>query len=98
MRGFWWVLLVTGALIGTAGCVKAPERIEVNVGGNRPPPVDSSRVPEPTTLEEARAELLKAYQNIEYLERDSARLSEKADKLKRERDDCRHRLKKLEGD
>ncbi len=98
MRGIWWCLLVAGVLVGVAGCVKAPGNIEVNVGGGRPPPVDASRVPEPQTLEAARAELAKAYENIQYLERENGRLSEKNEKLKRERDDCRHRLKKYEED
>jgi hypothetical protein len=98
MRTFRSALLVAGILLGTVGCVKAPERIEVNVGSDRPPPVDVSRVPEPATLEEARAELVKAYQNIEHLQRDNARLTEKAAKYKSERDDCRRRLKKYQGD
>jgi hypothetical protein len=97
MRAMWCFALGAGVLVAVAGCVKAPERVEVNVGGpHRPAPVDTSRVPQPTTLEEAQAELNKAYQDIQALQDDNARLGEKSDKLKRERDDCRHRLKKFE--
>ena len=58
--------------------------------------MDTNRVPQPATLAEAQAELNKAYQDIQALQDDNARLNEKADKLKRERDDCRHKLKKFE--
>lgn len=98
MRALVWFVLVTGLAIGAAGCVTAPERIDVRVGSDRPAPVDSSRVPRPTTLEEARGELNRAYQNLQYLERENARLGEKATKYKSERDDCRRRLKKYEDD
>ncbi len=97
MRAMWCLVLGTGLLVAVAGCVKAPDRVEVNVGSpHRPAPVDASRVPQPGTLEEAQAELNKAYENLQALERDNAKLKEKADKLKRERDDCRDRLKKFE--
>ena len=98
MRAGWLAIVAAGLVLSAAGCVTAPERIEVNVGGGRPPPVDSSRVPQPATLEEAHAELVKAYQSIQYLERESARQSERAEKYKHERDECRRRLKKYEGD
>jgi len=81
----------------SAGCVTAPERIEVNVG-SRPPPVDSSRVPHPATLEEAQEELDKAYQNLQYLEQDNAKLKRKAEEAKRQRDEYKQRLKKYEKD
>ena len=55
-------------------------------------------MPNPSTLEEARAELVKAYQNIQYLEHEHARSNEKADKYKRERDDYKKKLKKYEHD
>jgi peptidoglycan hydrolase CwlO-like protein len=97
MRAMWCFVLGTGLLVAASGCVKAPDRIEVTVGSpRRPAPVDTSHVPQPTTLEEAQAELNKAYQDIQALQDDNARLNEKADKLKRERDDCRHKLKKYE--
>lgn len=105
MRGRWgctevcgFTLLAVGLLMLVSGCVqiKAPERI--NIGGEPPPPVDSSRVPPTSTHEEARAELVKAYQNIQYLEQQNARLRSKADEYKRERDECRKQLKKYEKD
>ncbi len=100
-----WVVRTCGlvSLVGIvfvviiSGCVTAPERIEVNVG-SRPPPVDSSRVPHPATLEEAQQELDKAYQNLQHLEQDNAKLKRKAEDAKRERDEYKQRLKKYEKD
>ncbi len=91
-------LLVTASLMLFCGCVKAPERIEVNVGSPRPAPVDASRVPHPATLEEAQRELDQAYANLQYLEDQNARLRAKAEDYKRERDDYKKRLKKHEKD
>ena len=96
-----WVLLAVGGLLwATAGCVsvKAPERIEVGGGSRRPEPVDSSRVPDPRTLEEARRELRKAYANVRWLEDEVADLEKGKAKAKRERDDCEDRLEKYEDD
>lgn len=98
VRRWWWLAAAVGFSWALAGCVKAPERIEVNVGNDRPPPVDSSRVPNPSTLEEARAELVKAYQNIQYLEHENTRLEQKATKYKSERDEYKKKLKKSEHD
>jgi FtsZ-binding cell division protein ZapB len=102
-----WFLLVVGALLCvSAGCfsAKAPERIDVKVGGNsRPEPVDSSRVPDPQTLDEARAELRRAYANIQWLEREVADLEEdkadykrERDRYKEQRDEYKDRLEKYE--
>ncbi len=91
-------ILVTVLLVLCPACVKAPERIEVNVGSPRPAPVDASRVPHPTTLEEAQRELDSAYANLQYLEDQNARLKAKAEDYKRERDDYKKRLKKHEND
>ncbi len=92
--GLW---VIAGLLAGLAGCVnvKAPEKIVIG-GDDRPPPVDSSRVPHPATLAEAQQELNRAYANIQYLERENARLKEKAEQYKRERDEARKRLKRYE--
>ena len=95
--GGFVLLMIVALLVGPLGCVTAPERIEVNVGG-RPEPVDSSQVPHPATLEAAQQELDKAYANIQYLQRDNERLKHKADNYKHERDDCKKRLKKYEKD
>ncbi len=97
MRTGGLVLLMVSGLLLAGGCVTAPERIEVNVGG-RPEPVDSSQVPHPATLEEAQRELDQAYANLQHVERDNARLKDKADKYKHERDDYKKRLKKYEKD
>jgi hypothetical protein len=94
------LLLAAGAALTltTFGCVnvKAPERIDI--GGGRPEPVDTSRVPPITTVEQGRAELARAYQNIQYLEQENRHLKDKADNYKRERDNCRKRLEKYEKD
>ncbi len=76
----------------SAGClsVKAPERIDIG-GRSRPEPVDSTRIPPTSSHEHARTELAKAYQNIQYLERENQRLERKAADYKRERDECRDR-------
>ena len=96
-----WVLLAVGGLLWvTTGCrvsVKAPERIDVG-GSSRPEPVDSSRVPNPRTLEEARAELRKAYANIQWLEDEVVDLEKDKAKYKRERDECEDRLERYEDD
>jgi TolA-binding protein len=104
-----WLLLVTGCLLSVcAGCVsaKAPERIDVNLGGSsRPETVDSSRVPDPKTLDEARYELRRAYENIQWLERRVAELQEdkaeykrERDKYKKQRDEYKDRLEEHEDD
>lgn len=96
-----WFLLISGGLLWTlAGCVsvKAPERIDTRVGSSRPEPVDSSRVPDPQTLEEARHELRKAYANIQWLEREVADLEEDKADYKRERDKYKDKLEDYEDD
>jgi hypothetical protein len=93
------LLVALGGLICmSAGClnVRMPEKVEV--GTAQPEPVDSSRIPETATHEEARAELRKAYENIQYLEHENQRLHDKADKYKRERDQYKDRLKRYEKD
>lgn len=95
----WWAAGVVVCGLGLASCVKAPERIEVNVGGGgRPEQVDSSHVPQPATLAEAQTELDRAYANLQYLERQNDSLRRKADEYKHERDAARKRLKKYEDD
>ena len=102
-----WVLLAVGGLLWVmTGCVsvKAPERINVG-GSSRPEPVDSSRVPNPRTLDEARHELRKAYANIQWLEdevadleKGKAKAKRERDKYKKQRDECEDRLEKYEDD
>ncbi len=96
----WIGCVLAGSVIASlTGCIhaKAPEHINVNLGG-RPSPVDSRVVPHPTTLAEAQQELEKAYRDMRYLEQDNARLARKADEYERERDDARKQLKKLKKD
>jgi len=94
------LLATAGLLVMAGGCfsAKAPERIDVRLGSDRPEPVDSSRVPDPQTLEEARQELHKAYANIQYLERKVDKLENDKAEYKRERDTYKKRLKKYEDD
>jgi hypothetical protein len=83
----------------TVGCVsvRAPENIDIGSGQrSRPADVDSSRVPPTGSHEEARAELTKAYQQIQYLEDQLARCErklhdarKKADKYERKYDDLK---------
>jgi len=98
--------LLAGLVCSLAGCVsvKAPETVSVG-GSSRPEPVDSSRVPATSSHEEARHELAKAYQNIQYLEKENAKLERKVVKYKRSRErckdqleECEDRLKKYEDD
>ncbi|MCK6458092.1 MAG: hypothetical protein L6Q92_16380 [Phycisphaerae bacterium] len=82
-----------------AGCVdiKAPERIEIG-SGSRGEDVDSSRVPEPRDMEEARSELRRAYRQIQYLERRVSGLEKDKRELKEERDDYKRKYERMRGD
>ena len=82
--------LAAVCIAGGAGCVsvKAPERITIN-RSPRPEPVDSGRVPQTSNHEQARMELNKAYQNIQYLENQNRKLADDAQEYRRERDECR---------
>ena len=96
MRMRYWTLALIGVMwLSTVGCVsvKAPEKIEVG-GGSRSEPVDSSRVPDPATMGEARYELRKAYGNIQYLERRVSDLERDKAKYKRQRDECEDELER----
>ena len=99
--------LVAGALLMlSTGCVsvKAPERVEIGTG-SRTEAVDSSEVPNPRTLEEARYELRKAYGRIKYLEdkvadleHDKAKCKREKDRYKKERDHYKKMLKEYKDD
>ena len=94
-----WCLLAAGCLLWAAvGCVSVTAPRSVEIGSSRPEPVDSSRVPATASHEEARRELHKAYQNLQYLERENRQLEEKAAKYKRQRDECKDRLERYEDD
>lgn len=101
-----WLVVAGSLAAGMAGCtsVRAPERIEVSVGGGSGH-VDSSRVPKPKTLEEARAELGKAYAQIQRLERkigdleeDEAKCEREREMYKEQRDEYKDRLEECEDD
>ncbi len=80
------LLLVTLGLVGLTGClnVRAPDvRVDMGDGAE---PVDASRVPQPTSLEQAQAELNKAYAYIQSLERHNRELKQERDEYKHERD------------
>lgn len=80
--------LFCGLAVCAGGCfsVKAPEQINISGGSSRPEPVDSRRIPPTSSHEQARQELAKAYQNIQYLERENDKLRHKIDELKRKND------------
>ena len=95
------VLILTAGtcLLGIMlGCVQAPERIDVQVGSRQPEPVDSARVPNPQTMDEARAEMHKAYQYVQWLEEENADLKHDKQKYKRKYDECKDRLERYEDD
>jgi predicted RNase H-like nuclease (RuvC/YqgF family) len=93
-----WVLFLGAAVMfGLSGCVsvKAPESIQIG-SERRPEPVDSSRVPNTASHEEAREELRKAYANLRYYEDELAELQDKAERYKRERERCEDELEECE--
>lgn len=102
------VLLLAGglSLAAAAGCVNVRAPREVRVGVGRPArTLDSSRVPDPATLAEARAELRKAYGYIQRLERqngelarDKAACKRERDRYKKQRDRYKRRLEEYEDD
>lgn len=86
------LLLVCWTLTGCLN-VRTPD-IQINTG---PPPeqIDSARVPPTDTHQEARAELVKAYNHIRYLEHRNARLRDKASEYHEERDEYKRKYKRL---
>jgi hypothetical protein len=86
------LFLVCSALTGCLN-VRAPD-VQINM---RPPPeqIDSSRVPPTATHQEARAELVKAYKHIRYLEQHNARLRDKAADAREKRDEYKRKYKRL---
>ena len=84
--------LVVSSLLGCVN-IRTPD-VQVNMG---PPPenLDSSQVPQTATHEEARAELVKAYRHIRYLEQQNARLREKRQDALEDRDEYKRKYKRL---
>ncbi len=82
-----WVLLALGG-IGAIGCVQTPREINVDVGGWAPRErADTTQIPEVKTLDEAKAELRKAYSEIESLRSENGKLKKKNDELKKKQKD-----------
>lgn len=96
MRTPRWLAALPVAALLSAGCVTV-DRPLVEVR-QEPEPVDSRRIPVTRTHEEARGELTRAYSRIQQLERDNAALQRDRERYKRERDECRDRLKRYEDD
>lgn len=94
-----WRAIVAGVigLLVLSGCIQGPKSIDVRVGsgGER---VDSGSVPDPKTLEEARAELRKAYTYIRSLEDEVVELDGDKDALEHEVDRLEERLERYEDD
>ncbi len=100
--------VLSWVLVGSnAGCLKIggdEPLVRVNAPRESPPPVDTSRVPPISSVEEGRQRLAEAYQRIDYLERqlDDATRSNtklKADlkTAKKERDAYKDQVKKMRG-
>ena len=90
MKSLAWCVLAAVGLVLVSGCLSVQAPRESNIGGNSGR-VDSSRVPETASHEEARVELRKSYAYIRKLE-------DKKAEYKRERDRYKKRLKKYEDD
>ena len=80
-----------------AGCfsAKAPDNIYIG-GGPRSADVDSSDIPRTRTHEEAKAELVKAYQQIRYLERERERCKDKLEDARERAEEYESKYKRLE--
>ena len=77
----------------TIGCVQAPERIDIDLGGGRDR-VDTSRVPPTSSHEEARQKLAEAYNRIDYLESKVEGLEKDKRGLKAEREEYKDRYER----
>ena len=84
--------LVVSCLVGCV-IVRTPV-VQINMGPS-PEDLDSSQVPPTATHEEARAELIKAYKHVRYLEHQNARLREKHEDARQERDEYKRKYKRL---
>ena len=95
MRTLLFTACVCAAGLAT-GCVsaRAPENIYVG-SGPRAADVDSSAIPHTETHEQARAELVKAYQQIRYLEHEHDRCRDKLADARRRGDEYKSKYKRL---
>ena len=95
----WFLPTVICLVWALGGCVSVKAPREINVGGSsRPERVDSNRIPQTASHEEAHHELRKAYKYIQWLERENAELEDDKAKYKRERDKYKDRLERYEDD
>lgn len=97
MRTLLLAVCLSAATCMATGCVnaRAPENIYIGGSGPQPADVDSSRVPDTQTHEQARAELVKAYRQIRYLEHEHARCQRKLEKARERGDDYKRKYKRL---
>ena len=81
----------------TSGCLsaRAPENIYIGTGGPAPQDIDSNRVPPTTTHEQTRAELVKAYDHIRYLEHRNHRLEDKLQDARKDKEEYKRKYKRL---
>ncbi len=92
------VLAGVGLMVLVAsGCLsaRAPENIYIGTSHPAPRDVDSNRVPATTTHEEARAELVKAYDQIRYLEHRNHRLEDKLQNAREDKEEYKRKYKRL---
>lgn len=83
-----WGLLATLFLVVAVGCFKSPD-ISVDASGWGRERPNTTRVPPTTSHDQARAELRKAYGEIEHLKKEN-------EKLKRKNKDLEQDKKRLE--
>lgn len=93
LAGIVFALLLLG--LCPAGCVqaKAPERIDIDLGGGRGH-IDTSRVPPTASHEEARQKLAEAYQRIDDLEKKVENLEQDKREPKGEREEYKDRYER----
>jgi hypothetical protein len=81
-------LLAVILALGAFGCIQTPREINVDASGWRShEKVDTAQIPETRTHEEAKAELRKAYAEIDRLKDENAKLKRKNDELKKKHGD-----------
>ncbi|MBN1514542.1 MAG: hypothetical protein JXB13_21175 [Phycisphaerae bacterium] len=96
MRTCILVCIGVFVLVAAHGCIQAKAPESIVIGGGAPPErVDSSRTPQTRSHEEARAELEKAYRQIQYLEEENQRLRRKYENAKAEREEYERRYEQL---
>ena len=95
----WFLPTVICLVWAMGGCVSVKAPREINLGASgKPDPVDSRRIPQTASHEQARHELRKAYAFIQWLEKKNAKLEDDKAECKRERDKYKDRLERYEDD